>query len=78
MAFALVLQRLVIGLIISRHFLTKSIVKPEPILPAFPRFVSGTCICFEFWLILWITCVAVIGQSDSFFWFHDTLLKTAV
>ncbi len=50
----------------------------------FPCFVPATCICFEFWLVLWIVCVL----SDwpewlLWFWFYakpklSTLLKVKI
>ena len=58
-----------IGLKISRNFLSQSEVKPQPVtysfIHVFPRFVSATCVCFE--CFDWFTGLSVsfvISQSD--------------
>ncbi len=76
------LQRLVIGLKISRHFFNQSESETKTncdlLTHVFPRFASATSTSGFDWFTGW-SAFFLIGQNDYFgFWFHDTQLKSSL
>ncbi len=81
--FGFALLRLVIGLKISRHFLSQSELKQKPIVTRSRTFSRASCQLHVFASSFdWFTGLSVsfvIGQSNYYgFWFYDTQLKTAL
>ena len=60
---------------------TTSKTKPnrDSLTDVFPRSALATCICLEFWLVLWIVCVLCDWPEWLlWFWFYDTQAKITV
>ena len=56
---------------LSQPFRSKTKTNRNLLTQVFPRFVSATCIFFEFWLVHWIVCVLCDWPKWLlWFWFH--------